>query len=181
MTLIVRNMRRHLRGWLGDETGSVVVEFAIMLPVFLIFLLSSVEMGMMTFRQTMMERGLDMAVRDLRMGLGGAPTHASVKPSVCKYAGFLPDCANSLRLEMQPMNLRSYSTLPATSDCVDKSEEIKPVRTFIAGGANQLMILRACIKIAPIFPAVGLGDQIAKDNNGDFSLYTISAFVNEPS
>jgi hypothetical protein len=169
------------RRWLKDESGAVVVDFAIMLPVFLMLMLSSVEMGMMTFRQTMLERGLDMAVRNLRLGLYSSPTHAKMKDEICRFAGFLPDCADSLRLEMRPLNLRSYTTIPKDADCIDKSEEMKPVRQFTNGGANQLMILRACIKISPVFPAVGLGGQVQKDGNGDYSLFSVSAFVNEPT
>jgi len=174
-------LKRFLKSWLGDETGAVVADFAIMLPVFVMFLLSSVEMGLMTFRQTMLERGLDMAVRDLRLGLVESPTHDTVKDSICRYAGFLPDCANGLRLEMQPVDLRNYTTLPEKADCVDKSEEMKPVRKFVPGGANKLMILRACIQIAPIFPTFGLGEQVAKDGNGDMSLFSVTAYVNEPA
>lgn len=174
------SFRSYVKRWLGDETGAVVADFAIMLPVFVMFLLSSVEMGFLSFRQTMLERGLDLAVRDLRLGLVENPSHATVKADICKYSGFLPDCENSLRLEMQPVDLRAYTMLAGDVDCIDKSEEIEPVRTFIAGGSNELMILRACIQVAPIFPSVGLGDQIAKDGNGDVSLVSVTAFVNEP-
>lgn len=174
------NLKIALKRWLGDETGAVVADFAIMLPIFVMFLLSSVEMGFMSFRQTMLERGLDLAVRNLRLGIVEDPSHAKVKAEICRYSGFLPDCENSLRLEMQPIDLRSYTMIPADADCVDKSEEIKPVRAFIPGGSNELMVLRACIKIAPIFPTVGLGEGIAKDGNGDMSLFSITAFVNEP-
>ena len=166
--------------WLGDETGAVVADFAIMLPIFVMFLLSSVEMGFLSFRQTMLERGLDLAVRDLRLGLIPDPSHATVKEDICRYSGFLPDCEESLRLEMQPVNLRAYTSLESDVDCIDKSEDIEPVRSFIPGGANELMVLRACIQVAPIFPSVGLGDQIAKDGNGDVSLVSVTAFVNEP-
>lgn len=174
------NLRARLRHWIKDEQGAVIADFAIMFPVFLMFMLSSVEMGLMTFRQTMLERGLDMTVRDLRLGFIEDPTHAKVKDEICRYAGFLPDCGNSLRLEMQPVDPRAYTTLPSGADCVDKSEEIEPVRSFVHGGANQLMILRACIKIAPVFPTVGLGNQVAKDGNGDVAMFSTSAFVNEP-
>lgn len=169
-----------LKRWLGDETGAVVADFAIMLPVFIMFMLSSAEMGLMAFRQTMLERGLDMAVRDLRLGLIESPDHTKVKDRICTYAGFLPDCGNSIRLEMQPVNLRSYTMLPAKAECVDKSEPINPVYNFTPGGANQLMVMRACIKIAPVFPTMGLGEQVAKDGNGDMSLFSVTAFVNEP-
>jgi hypothetical protein len=173
-------MKRFLRRWLGDETGAVVADFAIMLPVFLMFMLSSVEMGFMSFRQTMLERGLDLAVRDLRLGFVTDTSHENVKALVCDYSGFLPDCENSLRLEMMPVDLRAYTALPNSADCIDKSEEISPVRSFLPGGSNVLMVMRACIKIAPIFPTYGLGEQVAKDGNGDMSLFSVTAFVNEP-
>lgn len=166
--------------WARDESGTVIVDFAVMFPIFLMFMLSSVEMGMMTFRQTMLERGLDMAVRNLRLGFIEDPTHAKVKTEICRLSGFLPDCTNSLRLEMQPVDPRNYTNLPLSADCIDKSEDIAPVRSFVHGGANQLMVMRACVKIAPVFPTVGLGNQVAKDGNGDVALFSTSAFVNEP-
>lgn len=174
------SLKTHLKRWLGDETGAVIADFAVMLPVFVMFLLSSAEMGLMAFRQTMLERGLDMAVRDLRLGLVTDPTHAKVKSRICTYAGYLPDCGASLRLEMQPVDLRAYTSLPPKADCIDKSEEMSPVRAFVTGGTNELMVLRACVKIAPVFPTFGLGEQVAKDGNGDMSLFSVTAFVNEP-
>jgi len=176
----IRKFPARLRHWLKDDRGAVIADFAIMFPVFLMFMLSSIEMGLMTFRQTMLERGLDMAVRDLRLGFIEDPTHAKVKDEICRYAGFLPDCNNSLRLEMQPVDPRAYTSLPNSADCIDKSEEIEPVRSFVHGGGNELMIMRACIKIAPIFPTVGLGNQVDKDGNGDVAMFSTSAFVNEP-
>ena len=177
---VMSSFRKVLRAWARDEKGAVIADFAVMFPVFLMFMLSSVEMGLMTFRQTMLERGLDMAVRDLRLGFVEDPTHAKVKDLVCHYSGFLPDCGNALRLEMKPVDLRAFTALPRQADCIDKSEDISPVRSFVNGGGNQMMLLRACIKIAPVFPTVGLGNQVDKDGNGDMSLFSTSAFVNEP-
>lgn len=177
---MMTKLGQKLRAWAGDDSGAVIADFAVMFPVFLMFMLSSVEMGMMTFRQTMLERGLDMAVRDLRLGFIDDPDHIKVKERVCLYAGFLPDCEGALRLEMQPVDLRNYTPLPPAADCVDRSQAISPVRNFVNGKGNQLMVMRACIKIAPVFPTVGLGNQVQKDNNGDMSLFSTSAFVNEP-
>ena len=161
-------IKTRLTRWLRDEEGAMIADFAVMFPVFLMFMLSSVEMGMMTFRQTMLERGLDMTVRDLRLGFIEDPTHLKVKNQICTYAGFLPNCAESLRLEMQPVDPRDYTELPQSADC------------FVNGGGNELMVMRACIKIAPVFPTVGLGNQVAKDGNGDVALFSTTAFVNEP-
>ena len=169
------------RIWAKDDEGSVVVDFAILMPIFLTIMLSGVEMGMMTVRQMLLERGLDMAVRDLRLGSGAEPQHDVIKKEICNYAGFLPDCDNSLKLEMRPLDMRNYSALPKKFDCVDRSEDVNPVREFTAGGENEMMVLRACIKFSPIFPQVGLGNKGEIDQNGDMALFSVSAFVNEPN
>ena len=61
---------------------------------------------------------------------------------------------------MRPVNLRAYAALPDAITCIDKSEDVQPVHQFVNGGANGLMILRACIKITPVFPNIGFGSQI---------------------
>ena len=48
------------------------------------------------------------------------------------------------------------------------------------GQENELMILRACAKISPVFPTTGLGKNVTKDGSGQFALVSISAFVQEP-
>lgn len=51
---------------------------------------------------------------------------------------------------------------------------------FENGQDNELMILRACVKIDPIFPTTGLGANIPKDGYGQYSLIATSVFVQEP-
>jgi hypothetical protein len=81
---------------------------------------------------------------------------------------------------MIPTDLRDFATLDPTPDCTDASEPSRPVRTFIAGGQNQLMLLRACLKYTPLFPEQMLGAALTKDSSGDVALTTLSAFVQEP-
>ncbi|WP_163849387.1 TadE/TadG family type IV pilus assembly protein [Pseudooceanicola aestuarii] len=170
-----------LRRFSGDESGTSTVEFAFAFFILFITAMSGVEQGMMTLKQTMLERGLDLAVRDLRLISGNEVQHADIKDRICSYAGFIPDCEETLRLEMKPTNLRSnYVEFTNSTDCIDRSEEVTPVRQFTNGGQNELMLLRACVKIKPIFPGAGLGKQVMKDGNGEISIFSLSAFVNEP-
>ena len=69
--------------------------------------------------------------------------------------------------------------LPEEPDCTDLSEEAKPVRDFSNGTENQLMILRACAKIDPLFPTSTMGRTLANDG-GQIRLTALSAFVQEP-
>jgi hypothetical protein len=76
---------------------------------------------------------------------------------------------------------RNWVPLAAVATCTDKSEEVAPKVQFKNDALeNDLMILRACAKIDPIFPTTGLGKNIKKDGAGQFSLIAISAFVQEP-
>lgn len=42
------------------------------------------------------------------------------------------------------------------------------------------MFLRACAKFEPVFPTLGMGDNLVKDGAGMYALVSTSAFVQEP-
>ena len=167
------------RLWRDDE-GTATVEFAIVFPFFISLFLSSVELGMITLRHTMLERGLDLVVRDIRLGTGTAPQHDDIKDEICNYAGLIPNCASTLRLEMVQVDLRNAVALNSEVDCIDSSKEVEPVRSFVNGAENDMMILRACVKYDPIFPTSGLGKQLQTDGAGQAALVAMAAFVQEP-
>jgi hypothetical protein len=75
---------------------------------------------------------------------------------------------------------RNWANIPTVPTCTDQSEAVAPVVNFVNGQENELMILRACAKISPVFPTTGLGKNITKDGAGQFALVSISAFVQEP-
>jgi len=37
-------------------------------------------------------------------------------------------------------------------DCIDRQEPGKPLRNFVNGSSNELMIIRACLVYDPVFP-----------------------------
>ena len=75
---------------------------------------------------------------------------------------------------------RNWGSISASPDCTDKSEEVVPIRSFVNGLENELMVLRACAKIDPVFPTTGLGANMAKDQYGQYALIATSVFVQEP-
>jgi Flp pilus assembly protein TadG len=175
-----RALTRRLRRFHGSEDATATLEFAIVFPFFISLFLSSVELGLITFQHSMLERGLDMAVRDVRLGTGTNPTAEDIKDGVCYYAGVLPDCDTNLRLEMVTVDPRNFTPPPARADCTDQSEDPRPLRNFVHGGANQMMMLRACYVFSPIFPTAGLGAQLVTDGAGNAAMTATSAFVQEP-
>lgn len=177
MTRILKHLKRRL--W-RDERGTATVEFVVVFPFFLGVLLSSFELSMITMRETMLERALDVTVRDIRLETGAAPQHDDIKALVCDRAPVIPDCLNNLRLEMVQIDPSNWVAPEATFDCTDSSQEVQPVRNFVNGMDNDLMLLRACAKFEPIFPGAGLGKKLSKDGAGMAALVATSAFVQEP-
>ena len=177
---IIRPVAALLRRFRRSENGSATLEFAITFPAMLFFLLSGIELGFVTLHHAMLERALDMTVREIRLGTGTAPQHDEIKDMICDGAGFIDDCSNNLRLEMIQLDPFNWAEIPANADCTDKSEDVNPVRSFVNGLENELMFMRACVKIDPVFPTTGLGKNMVKDGAGQYALVSMSAFVQEP-
>lgn len=178
--VLARPFRSLLKRFSRSESGSATIEFAITFPAILFLMLSGIELGMVTLRHSMLERAMDMTVRDIRLSTGAPDQYATIKASICQRAGFIDDCNNNLKLEMVQVNPRNWAAIPEDPDCTDQSEDVAPVREFKNGLENELMIMRACAKFDPVFPTTGLGRNVVKDGAGQYALVSVSAFVQEP-
>lgn len=179
---MTRFMKSRMRAFLGDEKGSVhTIEFVLWVPLFLILIIATIEMGAMTMRHTQLERSLDATVRAVRLGTNENLTHGALKTSICEGAPLLADCEQSLQLEMIPLDLRNWSSPPTNADCVDTARAVNPLRQFDAGQDNDLMYLRACYKYRPIAPTGMLAGSFYTDEEGYTKIVSFSAFVQEPS
>ncbi len=176
----MRHIAKHIRRFQRDEEGNATLEFAILFPFFIIMFCAAVELGMITFRHSMLERGLDMAVRDVRLTTGADIQHDDIVTRICGYSGFLPDCSDNLRLEMIPLDMRNFASASTTANCVDHSLAANPIRQFTNGQQNQMMLLRACFVFKPVFPLTGLGRHLTTDGAGHAAMVATSAFVQEP-
>ncbi|WP_373354408.1 TadE/TadG family type IV pilus assembly protein [Pseudoroseicyclus sp. CXY001] len=178
-------MRRLLRRILWAEDGSSTVEFVLMAPVFILIFVSAFEVGALMLRNVMLDRALDIAVRDVRLGLvGGADDeeyYDNLKERICDRALVVPNCMSELKLEMRRVHPVAMRLMPVDADCVDRAERGKPAREFTHGGDHELMILRACTLFDPFFPTGGLGSPIPRRSDGTYALVSVSSFVIEPS
>jgi len=177
---MIGRLGRFLRRFRRAEDGSATIEFAITFPAVVTILLSGLELGFVTLQHSMLERAVDMTVREIRLGTGTAPQHDEIKDMICARAGFLRNCSANLRLEMIRVDPRNWQGISNDPDCTDRSEEVSPVRNFQNGQENELMVLRACAKIDPVFPTTGLGKNMDKDSYGQYALTSTTVFVQEP-
>ncbi|MCV2864556.1 TadE/TadG family type IV pilus assembly protein [Albidovulum sediminicola] len=168
------------RSFLREERGAVTIPFVLFVPVFMAFVLSSMELGFVMMRHVMLERALDMTVRDLRLGRVTNPTHATILSRLCGYSAFINDCETSVLLELRPIPKDSWTPFDTGATCVDRDAPVQPVTEFDDGTSDELMLVRACAKVKPLMPTTGLGLHLAKDGSGDYALISSTAFVNEP-
>lgn len=177
---MTRALLSHLRTLLSKEDGSAAVEFALIFPVIATMIVMTLEMGFITLRQTMLDRGLDMAVREVRLGTGTAPQHNDIKDLVCQGAIFLKDCDSQLYLEMVPSDPRAFVPLHDIASCTDEAVESRPVRDFTPGQANEMVMIRACVLYDPLFPEALLPRLLETDGGGRAAIISVTAFVQEP-
>jgi TadE-like protein len=179
MIRLIRRLTRFRR----RETGNATIEFVILFPMFMILVVSGIEAGMLMTRQLMLERGLDLTMRELRLGEMGTPDHNSVRAEICKNAIIIPNCLQVMRLEMAEVDTSNW-TIPLHGDrCVDRTAEFNisdEPPDFDAGERNKPMMIRACVVFDPMFPTAGLGAQLPRDASGGYRLMATTGFMNEP-
>lgn len=177
---MMRGLRDTLRRFMRREDGSPAVEFVLVFPVMATMIVMTLEVGFITLRQVMLERGLDITVREVRLGTGTSPTHDQIKESICRNALIFRECDRQLFVEMQPTDPRAFSSIDPVTSCTDEEVEARPVRSFTPGQQNELVLLRACVLYEPLFPESLLPRTLKKDANGRPAVIAMSAFVQEP-
>jgi hypothetical protein len=174
-------VRTRLAGFRRRDDGVASVEFVLMLPLFLTIFMASFESGLLMTRNIMLERALDLTVRELRLGSFVNPSHDTIKDAVCGRTVLFEDCGKIMRLELTKVNTATWN-LPATdTPCADRDEPIQLLDPLDTGAENEMMLIRACAVFDPIFPMAGLGLRLKKDSlGGGYAIIARSAFVNEP-
>ena len=169
-----------VKSFKDDESATATVEFVLLVPIIMGIVFSILESGWLMTQKTMLDRGVNMAIRDLQLGKLVDPSSDVLITSVCDYAAILKDCGDALHLEMVELANPSSS---ANATCVDRVTEIEPVVNWVHGSRiePEIMVLRACFVVDPLIPGSAIGALLPKDASGGYNMVSYSAFVNEPS
>jgi hypothetical protein len=184
MSPATRIPRRHLTLRFGrDEGGATSIEFVILFPLFIGIFFAAFESGFMMLRNVMLERSVDLAVRDLRLGTPTPPTFDELKQTICERTHFIDDCLDVVQVELRPVDMTTWGPLDGPPRCIDVESTIDPFdqTEYSVGSNNELMLVRVCALFQPMFPTTGLGLGMRYDGEGNYALVATSAFVNEPS
>lgn len=183
-------MKDFLRRFWRNEQGTSSIEIVLVFPVFFGFFLMTYEAGLLSSRQVVLEHGLDVTVRNVRIGviddLDEDDLRDELRESICANARILPDCLTQLEVEMIQRDPGAvWVPLDDEIECVDRGD----INGDYEGNLdttdnNELLFLRACIRIDPLLPTSTLGATLIAGNGtaaGDsYALVATSAFVVEP-
>lgn len=181
MRHIVLKFRTALRRLGLSEAGTASVEFVIVFPFFVGVFVSAFEVAMMNMRAVMLERATDMVVRAIRLSGGNQNlNYDRILGDICNAAGIIPNCVNTTRIELQPVDTANWSGMSGNVDCIRRNAVVQPVVKFQNGQQNEMMLIRVCSIVDPIFPTIGVGQSMPLDESGGYMIVASSAFVNEP-
>jgi Flp pilus assembly protein TadG len=181
---MIQLFKRFIRDF-RKEDGTASIEFIFIVPMLMTIFMASCESGYFMVRHVMLERAVDMTMRDLRLGLINSPDVNKVRTLICTRAVVLKDCLAETKIEVQPFSAVTNANQP----CLERAAKLDPLvekienkDKFERGGGNELMLVRVCVRQDAMFPTTGVGLGLDPGGRyGGYALITRSAFVNEPT
>ena len=170
--------------WVHRQDGAVAVEFVIAIPFILSLFFGSVDAGISMIRQVMLDRSMDLTLRQVRLGNPDFDTSDELKASICDGMATVmseSECLAGITIEMSSIDPANTAGLTATVKCVNREEDIIPAVAFTPGPPNKLMLVRTCIVSDPFIQLTGFFTGMPINENGEYVAVSRGVFVNEPS
>ena len=181
MSNILRKFYKGLRRLGLSESGAATVEFVVVFPFFVGVFVSAYEVAVMNMRAVMLERATDVVVREIRLTGGGDLNYDRVVEAICERTLMIPQCVDSTKIELRPVDTTTWDGLTNDLSCIRREETIQAPIRFRNGVENEMMLMRVCSIVQPLFPTFGVGRSIPRDESGEhYRLIASTAFVNEP-
>ena len=180
-------------GFRRDQRGSAAVEFALVTPIFLVFMFSMFEIGWFYFTNSILDASTTSAARLVRTGQvqGWSGTADEVKQrlfnEVCDTVDLWGDCNTRLTVEVE--TFASFADMfPATPPtCADAPPSNLAAIPFEPGGELAIVRVRICLLYDTVNPLIGAdfktlgnGVSLSEGDTGTRRLISTLMFRNEP-
>jgi Flp pilus assembly protein TadG len=176
----VLSPKRLFARFLQSPAGSATVEFVILVPLVLGMLFSSIDYGVVMLRQVFLDRAVDMAAREVRLGQLSGGFNA-FRDRICARTILLNNCAQTIAIEMRPISTVTWAGLAEPTRCVNRAEDISPMLEFNPGaGQQELMLIRVCVAADPFIRLTGMVLGMNELPTGGYAIVARTAWVNEP-
>jgi Flp pilus assembly protein TadG len=170
---LARRMRR-------DSRGNAIIEFAIVAPVLLLFILGIIETGAIFFGQSTLFYATQDIARQVRTGqINGNIGAAALKSDICaNIAGMISplQCNSNLQVDMRSFGSFGGASIPPVTN---PNGTLNPGAMTVQNvAACQIVLVRAFYPWGIITPMLRPLLQTATD--GTHLLYSAVAFRTEP-
>jgi Flp pilus assembly protein TadG len=178
---IAESCRRLRRRWRDDgENGSAAIEFAMIAPVFFLFLFGIIETGVIFFGSAMLQNATDDTARQIRTGqLTGTLTSAQLVEQVCsEVTGMISNstCKSNLQIDLRAFTSFSGSSYPS----VTKSDgTIDPAKLKVEKAADCSVVLFRSFYPWKIMTPL-MSTLLENTTTGFYMLSSSAAFRTEP-
>lgn len=182
--------------WAKEQDGAVTVEFVVVVPFILTLFFASVDVGISMLRQVMLDRAVDMAVRQIRLGNEDMDSVEEFRNAICnelrdsngqvvstgmRSVMRASECMDGLAVELTTVDTTSFTGLDPTVQCVNREEDIAPLVAFTPGADDELMLIRVCVAADPFIRLTGFLNSMPINADGEYVVVSRGVFVNEPS
>lgn len=165
------------------ESGTATIEFVFVVPLVMFIFMASMESGYYMVREVMLERGLDLVMRDFRLGRLVSLSHDELRDLVCDTTPIINNCQDELKVWIEPIDTNSWARPGELAYCGDANGTLtrQEVGSVIQGEENEIVFVRVCTTQRPIFPSTGIGLHLRADSqNGGYQIAAATVVVNEP-
>jgi len=170
------SFRKLLRRFRRDRRGSLIVEFAMVAPVFFALLFAIIETAIVFFAGQVLETITQNSARMIMTGQAqtAAYTQAQFKTYVCNQIPALFTCAN---VYVDVKSFPSFTNVTINSQ-IDGSNNFINNMAYSPGGPGDIVVVRLFYQW-PLF-VTGLGYNISNLAGSKRLLVATAAFRNEP-
>lgn len=175
-------MIRYKLGWKKDESGVVAIEFALIVPVLLIFIIGLLELAMMFTAATVLEGVTVEASRLVRTGQaqkhGGDP-RSFFQAQLCDHPFYASFC-NDIQFTVERITDNSFSGAKAQYEAGAVFDEDWTLSSapFDPGGPNELVMVTVMYRY-PILTPLMQTLLVDSPDNTKLLMSTV-VFKNEP-
>lgn len=178
MTVRGRQRGRIPRNFARHEAGSTAVEFALIVPVFLLLIMAVMQMGLVLFAGQHLENATATLGRLVRTGQaqGMNLTQATFREALCdEMEPFLKCESDNLYVDVQ--TLPDFGAVPLNLP-INASGELDGSGAFQPGNAGQIVVVRTFYRYPVWIPMIG--KSLSNIGDGMRLLSSAAVFRNEP-
>lgn len=160
-----------------DRRASALIEFAMIAPVLALLLFAIVEIGVIFFAQSTLQKAANDVARLVRTGQAqsGAMTQAQVMSRVCADVAPLIPCDSNLKVDIQAYS--NFSGVAFTPP-LDSNGNYTTANNFNLGSACNVVLVRVFDGWTVFTPV--LTPFLSTMAGNKHLLYAASTFRNEP-